>query len=201
MTRAFVSAMGGLLAMLAVIGVTPAIGADVMMNSPRGEEGSDSSLDRRADGLQGIAFGLGVSPLRSQFRVEPPSAATGLQNAEPAGFLDSDSKALSFNLKLRWPGTDKSSLVEPYVNLGPTLFVIEPDYLRRLVGARPDASYRLGAQAGAGVNLHLGKNADFFTAYEATSRNQSAVPSLGAKTPTESGLSGFDFTYGLRLRY
>jgi hypothetical protein len=187
--------------MLAVSGVTPAIGADAMMNPSRGEEGSDSTLDRLADGLPGVGFGLDVSPLRSQFGVEPPSAATGLQNAEPAGFHDSDGKTLSFNLKLGWPGTDKSSLVEPYVNLGPTLFVVEPDYLRRLVGARPDASYRLGAQAGAGVNLHLGKNAELFTAYEATSRNQAAVPSPGAKTPTESGLSGFDVTYGLRLRY
>jgi len=191
--------MGGFIALLLVSAVTPAIGADGTMNPPRGEGGAD--LDRLADGLPGISFGLGVSPLRSQFEVAPPSAATGLQSTEPAGFLDPDGKALSFDLKLSWPGTDKLSLLEPYVKLSPTLFIVEPDYVRRLVGARPDPTYRLGAQAGGGVNVHLSKNLDLFSAYETTSPKQTAAPLLGPKTPIETGISGYDFTYGLRLRY
>ena len=51
------------------------------------------------------------------------------------------------------------------------------------------------------MNLHLGKNAELFSAYEITSPSHTAVLPLGAKTPAETGVSGYDFTYGLRLRY
>ena len=87
------------------------------------------------------------------------------------------------------------------MKLGPALFIVEPDYVSRLVGAQPDPSYRLGAKAGAGVNLHLGKNTELFSAYEITSPSHAAVPPLGAKTPAETGIGGYDFMYGLRLRY
>jgi hypothetical protein len=201
MTRAFLGAMGGLVAFLLASAVAPATGAAGTMNPPRDEGGADSVLDRLADGLPGISFGLGVSPLRSQFGLEAPQAATGVQGGEPAGLLDPEGRALSFDLKLGWPGTDKLSLLEPYVKLGPALFIVEPDYVSRLVGTRSDPAYRLGAKAGAGVNLHLGKNAELFSAYEITSPSPTAVPPLGAKTPAETGISGYDFTYGLRLRY
>ena len=126
---------------------TPATGATGTMNPPRGEGGADPAPDRLADGWPGISFGLGVSPLRSQFGLAAPQAATGVQGGEPAGLLDPEGKALSFDLKLGWPGTDKFSLLEPYVKLGPALFIVEPDYVSRLVGAQPDPSYRLGAKA------------------------------------------------------
>lgn len=199
MTRAF---LGGVLVALLLAGaVTPATGAAGTMNPPRGEGGADPAPDRLADGWPGISFGLGVSPLRSQFGLAAPQAATGVQGGEPAGLLDPEGKALSFDLKLGWPGTDKFSLLEPYVKLGPALFIVEPDYVSRLVGAQPDPSYRLGAKAGAGVNLHLGKNAELFSAYEIMSPSHTAVPPLGAKTPAETGIGGYDFMYGLRLRY
>jgi hypothetical protein len=201
MTRAFLGAMGGLVAFLLASAVAPATGAAGTMNPPRDEGGADSVLDRLADGWPGISFGFGVSPLRSQFGLEAPQTATGVQGGEPAGLLDPEGRALSFDLKLGWPGTDKLSLLEPYVKLGPALFIVEPDYVSRLVGARPDPAYRLGAKVGAGVNLHLGKNAELFSAYEITSPSHTAVPPLGAKTPAETGSSGYDFTYGLRLRY
>ena len=189
------------MALLLASAVTPATGATGTMNPPQGDGGADPALDRLADGLPGISFGLGVSPLRSQFGLGAPQAATGVQGGEPAELLDPEGKALSFDLKLGWPGTDKLSLLQPYVKLGPALFIVEPDYVSRFVGARPDPVYRLGAKAGAGVNLHLGKNAELFSAYEITSPSLTAVPPLGAKTPAETGISSYDFTYGLRLRY
>jgi hypothetical protein len=193
--------MGGLVALLVASAITPATGAAGTMNPARDEGGADPVMDRLADGWLGISFGLGVSPLRSQFGLGAPVAATGAQGGEPAGLLDPDGKALSFDLKLGWPGTDQLSLLEPYVKLGPALFIVEPDYFRRLGGARPDPAYRLGAKASAGVNLHLGKNAELFSAYETMSPNQTAMPPFGAKTPAETGISGYDFMYGLRLRY
>ena len=63
MMRAVLGAMGGLVAMLAVSGVTPAIGADATMNPPRSEGGSDSILDRLADGLPGQNIvQIGIQP-------------------------------------------------------------------------------------------------------------------------------------------
>jgi hypothetical protein len=41
--------------------------------------------------------------------------------------------------------------------------------------------YRLGAKAGAGLNLHLGKNAMVFSTYEIMSPG--GVPPAGARTP------------------
>ena len=85
--RAFLGAMGGLVALLLASAVTPATGAAGTMNPPRGEGGADPAPDRLADGWPGISFGLGVSPLRSQFGLAAPQAATGVQGGEPAGLL------------------------------------------------------------------------------------------------------------------
>jgi len=201
MMRAFRGALRGLVALLLAWAVTPATGIAGTMNSPQGEGGAEPTVSGLTDVWPGISVGFGASPLRSQFGLEPPQAATGLQGGEPVGHLESDGKAVSFDLKIGWPGTDQLPLLEPYVKLGPALFIVEPDYFSRLVGARPEPAYRLGAKASAGVSLHLGKYAELFSAYEATSRSQTAVPSLGAKTPAEAGISSYDFVYGLRLRY
>jgi hypothetical protein len=61
------------------------------------------------------------------------------------------------------------------------LYPAYPHFLSRLVGARPDPGYRLGAKAGAGLNLHLGKNAMVFSTYEIMSLG--GVPPAGARTP------------------
>ena len=64
----------------------------------------------------------------------------------------------------------------------------------------PRGEFRLGAKPGpGGLNLHLGKNVMLFSTYEITSSG--GAPPAGARTPEETSIGGYDFTYGLRLRY
>lgn len=135
-----------------------------------------------------LSLGFGVAPLRPE--VTPPRPA-------PADFDLLQSTTLSFDLKLKWPGADVTRSLQPYVVLGPALFVVEPDYLSRMLGTRVDPDLRLGAHAGAGVDWHLRKDLTLFGAWETTS----STPSPRTRTPADSGIGGYDFTYGLRLRY
>ena len=106
-----------------------------------------------------LSLGFGVTPLRSDITSPLP----------PPRGLELQSTALSFDLKLRWPGSDVLGSLEPYILVGPALFVVEPDYVSRLLGTRVDPTLRLGTRAGAGVNWHLGKDVTLFGAYESTS--------------------------------
>ena len=134
-----------------------------------------------------ISLGFGVAPLRSELTPPVPTPAE----------LNLQSSALSFDLKLRWPGSDALKSLEPYLVLGPALFVVEPDYVSRMLGTRVDPTLRLGTKAGAGVNWHLGKDVTLFGAYESTSGG--ATPF--GKTSGDAAITGYDFTYGIRLRY
>ena len=148
---------------------------------------SASDAGRLTDLGEGVSFGFGVAPLKPQ--LTPPRPA-------PADLDLMQSTAVSFDLKLKWPGSDVTK-IQPYVVLGPALFIVEPDYLSRLLGTRVDPDLRLGARAGAGLDWHLGKDLTLFGAWETTSEAPHGKP----RTPGESGVTGFDFTYGLRLRY
>jgi hypothetical protein len=108
---------------------------------------------------------------------------------------------VSFDLELTWPGAAGTGQVEPYVALGPALFVIEPDYAGRLLGTRVDPALQLGAKASAGVKWRLGKRTTLFGAYEVTAAPQGGFTAPGGKTPADTGLTGHDFTYGLRFLY
>jgi hypothetical protein len=169
--------------MIALVGLV-AVGSPVAVAAPPG----DSVLEPLMDIGRALSLGFGVTPLRPQ--LTPPVPA-------PPRDLDLQSTALSLDLKLRWPGSDLLKSFEPYLVVGPALFVVEPDYLSRLLGTRVDPSVRLGAKAGAGVNWHLGRDLTLFGAYEATTDN----PSLSGRGPADAGVSGHDFTYGLRLRF
>ena len=144
-------------------------------------------LENLTDTSRALSLGFGITPLRPQLTPPVPAPLE----------MDLQSTALSFDLKLRWPGRDVIKSVEPYLVLGPALFVVEPDYVSRLLGSRVDPALRLGAKAGAGVNWHLGRDLTLFGAYEATT---GATP-FGARSPADTGVTGYDFTYGLRLRY
>ena len=149
---------------------------------------SPSDPGRLADFGEGLSFGFGVTPLKPD--LVPPRPA-------PADLELLQSTAVSFDLKLRWPGTDVTKSFQPYLVLGPALFIVEPDYFSRLLGTRVDPDLRLGARAGAGLDWHLGKDLTLFGAWETTTEAAHAK----SRTPGEAGVSGFDFTYGIRLRY
>jgi hypothetical protein len=168
-------------------------------------EGADSSTEpapgNQTESASALTVGFGVSPLRAQLPA-PLAAVPGGQGSESGrpGNFDNHGSALSFDVTLRWPGADTVPL-EPYLTVGPALFVVEPDYPGRLLGTRVDPAYHLGARAGAGLNWRLGKDVTLFGAYEVTTTADSALPSFGAKPGADAGVTGYDFIYGLRIRY
>lgn len=147
-------------------------------------------LEHVTDRGAAISLGFDVAPLRPQ--VAPPPPVLPLD-------AELQSTAISFDLRLRWPGAELPRALEPYLVVGPALFVVEPDYVGRLLGTRVDPSLRLGAKAGAGVNWHIGKDATLFGAYEATSGG--GLGPVGGKGSAADPVSGYDFTYGIRFRY
>jgi hypothetical protein len=162
---------------------------------------AETILEDLADAGSPVRLGFGLTPLRSQL-APMPVAIPGALAGEGARLLDTDSQvmAVSFDLKLAWPGAARIGPVEPYLALGPALFVIEPDDTGRLLGTRVDPTLQLGAKAGAGVNWHVGKRVTLFGAYEMMTAAPGGLASGGAKAP-EAGFSGYDFTYGLRFLY
>jgi hypothetical protein len=152
---------------------------------------SEPIAERLTDMGAAISLGFGVSPLRWEVVPPPLGARTD---------VDTRSTAMSFDIKLRWPGTE-TSVVEPYVAFGPALFVVEPDDLSRLLGTRVDPALRMGAKAGVGLNWKLGKDTTFFSAYELSTAGHGGLGSPGARSSADSPLNGYDFTYGIRLRY
>lgn len=172
--------------------------ADLEVATP---SGSATVLERLNDVSSAIRLGLDVAPLRPQL-APPLGALGGVLGGEGIRPFDHDARgtALSFDLTLAWPGAAKTGPFEPYVAVGPALFVVEPDYTGRLLGTRVDPTLRLGAKAGAGVNWRLGRHTTLFGAYEVMTVPQGGSASPGAKAPAD-GVSGYDFTYGLRLVY
>jgi hypothetical protein len=148
-------------------------------------------LDTRAS-----AFSFGVS--ESSFLDLGAPANPG----ERARALDADtrSKAMSFDLKLKWPGAETMP-VEPYVTLGPALIVSDSDSFAVLAGSAVDPGVRLGAKVGGGLNWRLGKDTTLFGAYGFTTDSPSGLLTDGPRTHGDAGNTGFDLMYGIRFRY
>jgi hypothetical protein len=204
MRRPALRRLAGVAALAALLGSTPAVLAgpaiepDLPQAAPGGTHGA--IVDQLTDAGSPVRLGLGVTPLRSQLG-PLPFAIPGALGGEGERALDTDSHgtAVSFDLTLAWPRSGIGPL-EPYVALGPALFVIEPDYAGRLLGTRVDPTLQLGAKAGAGVNWRVGKRVTLFGAYEVMSAAPGGLAPGGAKAP-EAGFGGYDFTYGLRFLY
>ena len=173
--------------------------ADLEMATP---SGSATILERLNDVSSAIHLGFDVAPLRPQLTL-PIGALGGVLGGEGIRPFDHDARgtALSFDLTLSWPGARKTTALEPYLVVGPALFVVEPDYTGRLLGTRVDPTLHLGARAAAGVNWRLGKHTTLFGAYEVMTAPPGGSASSGARAPADNGVSGYDFTYGLRLIY
>jgi hypothetical protein len=140
-----------------------------------------------------VRLGFGVSPLHGPLAPEP-AAVPGVQDGESG-------TVVSFDLNLAWPGAGRTRAIEPYVVLGPALFVVEPDAAGRLLGTRLDPTLQVGARAGAGVNWRLGKRVTLFGGYEITTTAPGGLVPSPARPSAERGINGHDFTYGLRFVY
>jgi hypothetical protein len=180
------------IALAGVLGVVPAVA----------QAGATSDSLLELTGVRGpaLSLGFGVAPLQWEV-LAPPAPTPGAEAAESAVLFDTEprSRAVSFDIKLRWPGAESASPLEPYLVLGPALYVEEPG---TLLGVDTDPVVRLGAKAGAGFNWRLGKTATLFGAYDLTTTDVGGLMSPGARTPaTGGGLDGYDILYGIRFRY
>jgi hypothetical protein len=147
-----------------------------------------------------LSIGVGVSPLGVQLPALPVGVSGQGRDAGPATALEAEGKALSFDVRLRWPGADEAGPLEPYLSFGPALFLVEPDYAGLLLGTRPDPSVHVGAKAGGGLNWRLGRDVTLFGAYEFTTTTDGGLSS-GGRAGSNPSAAGYDFTYGIRFRF
>jgi hypothetical protein len=148
----------------------------------------------------GLSVGFGVSPLGVQLPAVPVGVSGQVRDAGPPSALEAEGKALSFDVRLRWPGADGAGPLEPYLSFGPALLLVEPDYAGLLLGTRTDPSVRVGAKAGAGLNWRLGRDVTLFGAYEFTTAADGGLSS-GVRGGSDPSAGGYDFTYGIRFRF
>ena len=162
---------------------------------------ADNLLELAAKG-GGPALGLGVgvsSSPRSLLTV--PHALTGSTTDEAALPDLEPRRALSLDVKLRWPVGEQPVGFEPYAVMGPAL-VVNPLHEPYSLFATPsDPSVRVGAKLGAGFNLRLNKAATLYGSYDVTTTTPEGVPALGAKAPAAGSPTTYDALYGIRFRY
>src|SRR5215813_9232217 len=101
-------------ALIVGIGLTP-------ITTQAGSSSSDNLLDLASPSNSTVGLGFGVSPLR--WEALPPTETPASDESRILGDLPRG-KAVSFDMKLRWPTGDTP--FEPYVVLGLAFFVSEP---------------------------------------------------------------------------
>ena len=178
---------------LAIVALTLIIGGAPAM--AHAGPSSDSLLELAGDRGPSVSFGFGVSPLRwEDFTL--PAPLPGTKTTESAMLVDPDARgrAVSLDIKLRWPGAEPKTLLEPYLVFGPALVV---DGLHNAT----DPVLRLGAKAGAGFNWRLGEDTTLFGSYDLTTTDVGGLMSPGASAPAGSATTGYDVLYGVRFRY
>jgi hypothetical protein len=183
---------------LAMVTLTLAVGL-VPMAAWAGAT-SDSLLELAGERGPSLGFGVGVSPFRWELLAPPLS---GAKAAESSVLADPELRghAVSFDIKLRWPGAESTMPLEPYLIFGPVLFVDQPQDAFSLSGIPADRVMRVGAKAGVGINWRLSRDATLFGSYDVTTSGTGAATAPGARAPAASGIDGYDLLYGVRFRY
>jgi len=115
------------------------------------------------------------------------------------------SDARSFDLKVRRPapaGTGSSSSLQPYVSVGPALFVARPGDVTGLglLGARREVSLSLGVLGGAGLSWRLGENTALFGEYRVTRSGSSRLLPIGERGALGRDADAADLRYGVSVR-
>lgn len=163
---------------------------------------SDALLELVGERGPSLSFGFGVTPLHWEL-LAPPASVPGTRGAESALLAEVEprGRAVSLDVKLRWPWAESTTPLEPYVVLGPALFIDRPHDATSLFGIQADPVLRLGVKAGAGFNWRISKDTTLFGSYDVTTTDAGDVTSPGARAPAASGMSGYDVLYGVRFRY
>jgi hypothetical protein len=154
------------------------------------------------------SIGLGLDHARIQLNTSSKLAATPVMPPGPLGtrLIDPDSNldALSFDLKVRWPGPTGAGLssLQPFVSFGPALFVARPNDAvgLGLPGDRQSVSMSLGLIGGAGVSWRFGENAALFGEYRFMQSSASRLAPYGGGGPPGNA-STPDLLYGIAVRF
>lgn len=168
-------------------------------------------LDRWLDGSQPFSLGVDTSRFRVSTLGTKPSIGTedpAISNV-PYRLIDSDllGKAMSFDLKLRWPSSTPSGAatlgsLAPYLSFGPTLLVSGAEGVSRpgQPGGRSDGSMALGLSWGAGLSWRFAHNAELFGSYRFMQFGRDSL-AHGDRPFSDSELTGHDFLYGISVRF
>jgi hypothetical protein len=142
--------------------------------------GLDQPIGRVGYGPWLLGLGLDVAP----YRLLDPSAS------------------ISFDLRLAWPlgpsGAPVSGL-EPYLTLGPGVFLSDAPEIDAPLGPRGDASAVLGVKAGAGLTWRVDPGTALFGEYRMTRGAVDALRPAGHGSATDT--RGFDVLYGVRFKF
>jgi hypothetical protein len=163
---------------------------------------ADNLLELAAKG-GGPALGFGVGVSRAPWSLlAVPQTLTGSAAADEAMLPEIEARrAVSLDVKLRWPVGDQPMGFEPYAVMGPALVVNSPHEPYSLFGTPSDPILRMGAKLGAGFNLRLNKATTLYGSYDVTTTTNEAFPALGAKSPAAGSPTTYDALYGIRFRY
>ncbi len=121
-------------------------------------------------------------------------------NVGPYRLLE-PSTSIGFDLRMRWPSPatlGDLSAFQPYFLLGPTFVMTDPDHITRTLDPHADTTYGLGVRAGAGVNWSLDPNSTLYGEYHVTRGGAERLLPLGRSA---TDVSGFDLTYGVRVKF
>ena len=137
--------------------------------------GAWSTVGRR------LGLGLDVGPLR----VMDPGAT------------------VSLDLRVGWPSPDEAGPedgggLQPYLTVGPALFIAEPADAESVLGPESDPTLTLGFKAGAGVSWRLDRGALLFGEYRLTRGSAGPLSPFGIRS---DDAGGYDLLYGVRFRF
>jgi opacity protein-like surface antigen len=217
-TRSLLTVCAVLAGLVGAAGVVSAGSSSSSAATPNGKAERDIVPDRAArfagglgywlDGARALGLGLDVSRIQPNVSSKLLSPAPGPSTAPPR-LIDTDLHfdAISFDLKLRWPSlaldTPSRTALQPYMSLGPALFVARPDDVAAF-GALPsqrDVSLSLGVLGGAGLAWQLSENASLFGEYRFTNSGPEKLLPLGGRGTLGRDANTSDLLYGISVRF
>lgn len=186
--------------------------------SPAATQDATTGSDAARSGAAPFPSGLGYWLDSSRFlgvgvdvsRIQPNVPSTGLapaSNPSDTRLIDTGLRfdAISFELRLRWPtlarDASAKTQLQPYLSLGPALFVARPDDVTTVgpLTSPRDLSLSLGVLGGAGLAWQFAENASLFGEYRFTNTGAEKLLPLGRAIGRDANTS--DLLYGISVRF
>jgi hypothetical protein len=179
-------------------------------DAPPASSSFDVKLHYWLDPAQSLGLGLDVARIQqsvsarvvSPLRVAEPSVLSRVIDPSP------NIETVSLGLQLRWPTltgevTQTPSALEPYVSIGPTLFVARPAhaFTLGLLPSQQEVSMAVGVLGSAGLSWRLSENASLFGEYRFMDSGTTKVGPFGGTGPFMRDADQSDLLYGISVRF